>query len=127
MPTSGFRAKCTFFFIFTISEMCAPLGMGGLGTQPFEVSETFSAPQSFELLLTQGMTLLNSGGIQLEPMDFFVDFLVLFVILSIVEEVCCNTPIIHFVGVLNHLEELSMWPCEYSMEPSWQWSDLCVI
>jgi hypothetical protein len=89
--------------IFIIHEVCAPLGMGRLGTQPFEVSETFSTPGSLKPLLAQGTILLNSGGVQLELMDFCIDFLVFFVILLVVEEVGCDSPIIHFLCTFNHL------------------------
>jgi hypothetical protein len=91
------------FFVFIICETYAPLGMGGLGTQPFEVSETFSAPRHFELLFTQGTILLNSGGIQLEPMDCCIDFLVFFIVLLMVEELGCNTPVIHLPCTFDHL------------------------
>jgi hypothetical protein len=40
------------FIIFIISEACTPLETGELGTQPFKVSETFSAPQCLKPLLT---------------------------------------------------------------------------
>jgi hypothetical protein len=61
------------FIISIVSEMCAPLGMGRLGTQPFKVSKTFCTPQHFESLLAQGMILLNSRGIQLEPANFCIN------------------------------------------------------
>jgi hypothetical protein len=48
---------------FIVHEMCTPLDTGRLGTQPFKVSETFSAPGHFNPLLTQGTILLNSRGI----------------------------------------------------------------
>jgi hypothetical protein len=41
MPTLYLRGTV---IIFIVSEACVSLGMGRLRAQPFEVSETFSAP-----------------------------------------------------------------------------------
>jgi hypothetical protein len=112
---------------FVVCEVCAPLGMGGLGSQPFEVSETFSTPGSLKPLLTQGTILLNSGGIQWELVDFCIDFLVFFVVLSVSEEVGHNSPIVHFPCTLNHLQELGVWASENAPEPSWNMSSWHII
>jgi hypothetical protein len=98
--------------IFVIGEACTPLGMGRLGTQPFEVSKTFSAPGSLKPLLAQGMILLNSRGIQLKLVDFCVDFLVFFIVFVVSEDVSHNSPIVHLPCTFNHLQELGMWPGE---------------
>jgi hypothetical protein len=112
---------------FVIHEVCAPLGMGGLGTQPFKVSETFSTPGSLKPLLAQGTILLNSRGIQLELMDFCIDFLVFFVIFSVSEEVSCNSPIVHFLCTFDHLQELGVQSSEDTVEPLQNWSSWHII
>jgi hypothetical protein len=114
-------------FIFFVSETCAPLGMGRLGTQPFEVSETFSTPGHFKLLLAQGTILLKGGGVQLEPADFCVDNIVLIIIGAVSVEVYCNPPIIELACTFKHGEELGMQPCKYPSEPLGQWSGWHVI
>jgi hypothetical protein len=106
LTSSAIELRVVFVF-FIICEMCAPLDMGRLGTQPFKVSETFSAPQCFKLLLAQGTILLNSRGIQLEPVDFCMDFLIFFIVLLVVEEVSCDTPVIHPAHTFKHVEELA--------------------
>jgi hypothetical protein len=122
-PTSmsGSRVKCTFFVIFFVSEMCAPLGMGGLGTQPFEVSETFSTPQCFESLFTYGMVLLNGGGVQLESVDFCIDSIEFFIIVLVVGEVSGDSPVIKFVGTFEHNEVLGVRSSKHQAEPLGQW------
>jgi hypothetical protein len=69
-----------FVVVFFISEMHGPLSTGRLGTQPFKVSKTFYTLGHFELLLTQGMIMLNCSNVLLELVDFCIgsgDFLVI--------------------------------------------------
>jgi hypothetical protein len=82
MSSSGILPSLivSFVIIFIIGKMCAPLGMGGLGTQPLEVSKTFCTPGHLELLLTQGTIMLNCGNVLLElanPCISGGDFLVI--------------------------------------------------
>jgi hypothetical protein len=42
-----------------------------------------------------------------QPVDFCMDFLIFFIVLSVVEEVSCDTPVIHPVHAFKHVEELA--------------------
>jgi hypothetical protein len=73
------------------------------------------------------MILVNSGEVQLEMVDFCMDFLVFFVILSVVEEVSSNSPVFHLPSTLDHLEKLGMRAHKHPLEPSGHWSSWHVI
>jgi hypothetical protein len=95
---------------FIIGKVSAPLGMGRLGTQPFEVSETFSAPQCFEPLLAQAMIMLNGSNILLELMYFCIcssDFLV---IGPKAIKLGCDSPVFEMLHMFQQDQELRIWP-----------------
>jgi hypothetical protein len=108
--------------VFLVLKTCGPLGMGGLGSQPFEVSETFSTPQHFNTLFTYGTILVNSSGVQLQLADMGVDIGEFGVIFSVVEEVCSNPPVFELLCKLNYIEELGVWTGEYGPEPLRHWA-----
>jgi hypothetical protein len=109
--------RSVLVFIFVISEMCTPLGMGELGTQPLEVSETFHTPQCFKPLLAQGMIMLSCSGVQLELLDFCVNSVDFVVIVSEVVKLHHDSPVFKAVGMLKHNKGLRIWSSEYCVEP----------
>jgi hypothetical protein len=107
----------TVFFV--VSEVHAPLGMGGLGTQPLKVSETFCTLGCLEPLLTQGTIMLNCGDVLLELANFCIccsDFLV---IGSKVIEFSGDSPILKLSGMLQQHQELRIQSSKYCSEPTW--------
>jgi hypothetical protein len=71
--------------------------------------------------------LVNSAGIQLKPLDFCINGVEFFIVLSIVDEVCCDAPVFKFACTFDHVQELGVWPYEYPPEPPGYWSHQGVI
>jgi hypothetical protein len=111
---------CTIFIIIIfVCEMSAPLGTGGLGTQPFKVSETFCAPGCFEPLLAQGMIMLNRGDVLLELANLCIGGSNFLVLGSKAIKLSCNSPFFELLGMFQQYQELRTWSSKYCSEPMW--------
>jgi hypothetical protein len=107
-----------FIIIFFVCEMSAPLGIGRLGTQPFEVSETFYTPRHLKPLLTQGTIMLNRGNILLELANFCICCGNFLVIGSKVIKFHGDSLVLELLGMFQQHQELRIQSSKYCSEPT---------